>query len=99
MNEMTFKILLIGDSDVGKYSLMIRLVDDRFEEDNLSTIGAEFKNKIIMADGLCIKLHILDTEGQEKYRSISKNFIRNVDGIIFVFDQLLKQVFKASENG
>jgi len=92
---MTFNIILIGDSNVGKYSLMSRFADDIFEENSHSTIGIEFKNKKINVDGQCIKLNILDTEGQEKYRSVLKNFIRNGDGIIFVFDLAIKESFQS----
>ena len=86
MDEITLKILLLGDSSVGKSSLMLRFTDNTFEENFGSTIGAEFKNKDIQINDEKIKLHILDTAGQERYRSVAKNFIRKVGGIIFVFD-------------
>ena len=86
MDETTLKILLLGDSSVGKSSLMLRFTDNTFEENFGSTIGAEFKNKDIQINDEKIKLNILDTAGQERYRSVAKNFIRKVGGIIFVFD-------------
>ena len=86
MDEKTLNILLLGDSSVGKTSLMLRFTDDIFEENSCSTIGAEFKNKEMKINDESIKLHILDTAGQERYRAVAKNFIRNVEGIIFVFD-------------
>ena len=86
MDETTLKILLLGDSSVGKSSLMLRFTDNTFEENFGSTIGAEFKNKDIQINDEKIKLNILDTAGQEGYRSVTKNIIRKVDGIIFVFD-------------
>ena len=94
MDENTLKILLLGDSGVGKTCLMIKFTDKKFNENNCSTIGLEIKNKIIQIDNKQIKLHILDTAGQEKYRSIAKNVIRNADGIIFVFDLSDKDSFK-----
>ena len=94
MDENTLKILLLGDSGVGKTCLMIKFTDKKFNENNSSTIGLEIKNKIIQIDDKQIKLNILDTAGQEKYRSITKNFIRNADGIIFVFDLSDKDSFK-----
>ena len=86
MDENTLKILLLGDSSVGKNSLILKFTNKEFDENSYSTIGAEFKNKVIQIDNKQIKLNILDTAGQEKYRSISKNLIRDADGIIFVFD-------------
>ena len=86
MDEITINILLLGDSNVGKTSLMIRFTDNKFEEDSSATIGVEFKNKVIQIDNKNIKLHILDTAGQEKFRSVASNFIRRGDGIIFTFD-------------
>lgn len=64
MDEITINILLLGDSNVGKTSLMIRFTDNKFEEDSSATIGVEFKNKVIQIDNKNIKLHILDTAGQ-----------------------------------
>ena len=93
-DEIIIKVLLLGDSNVGKTSLMIRFTDEIFEDNSASTIGVEFKNKIIELNGKKIKLHILDTAGQEKYLSVAKNFIRNVDGIIFTFDLTQKITFE-----
>ena len=73
-------------SNVGKISLILRFTDNIFEEYFHSSIGAKFKNKDIKINDENIKLNILDAAGQEKYKSIAKNFIRNFDGIIFVFD-------------
>ena len=94
MDEITFNIILIGDSDVGKTSLMIRFADNIYEE-NCSTLGMEFRNRQIEINDQKIKLHILDTAGQEKYRSVAKNFIRKGDGIIFVFDLNNEQSFES----
>ena len=93
MDEITFNILLLGDSSVGKTSLMIRFTDQKFEENSSATVGIEFKNKEIQINDKTIKLHILDTAGQEKFRSVAKNFIRKGDGIIFTFDLSNKESF------
>ena len=94
MDKITLNILLLGDSCVGKTSLMLRFTDDIFEEICSSTIGAEFKNKEMEINDESIILHILDTAGQERYRAIAKNFMRNVGGIIFVFDLCNKNSFE-----
>ena len=94
MDEMVFKILLIGDSDSGKTSLMLRFTDNIFEEYSAPTIGVEFKNKKIKINEQYIKLQILDTAGQEKYHSVARNFIRNADGFIFVFDLTNERSFE-----
>ena len=93
MDKITFNILLIGDSSAGKASLMLKFTDNKFDEDSSSTTGIEFKDKVIQINNKDINLHILDTAGQEKYRSITKNFIRKGDGIIFVFDLSNKDSF------
>ena len=86
MDEIVYKILLLGDSSVGKSSLMMRFADNYYEENNVSTIGIVSKKKDIIINNQKIILNIFDTSGQERYHSISKNFLRNSDGIIFVFD-------------
>ena len=98
MDEIIFRVLLLGDSNVGKTSLMIRFTDNSFEENSASTIGIEFKNKEIELNEKKIKLNILDTAGQEKYLSVAKNFIRNGDGIIFTFDLTNEKSFKSIKN-
>ena len=95
MDEITFNILLLGDSSVGKTSLMIRFTDQKFEENSSATVGIEFKNKEIQINDKTIKLHILDTAGQEKYKSVAKNFIRKGEGIIFTFDLTYKESFES----
>ena len=98
MEKIVYKIVLLGDSSVGKTSLMLRFTDDSFEENGASTIGVEFKNKEIELNEKKIELNILDTAGQEKYRSIAKNFIREGDGIIFTFDLTNENSFHSIKN-
>ena len=86
MDEICLKILLIGDSFVGKTSLLLKYCDGQFPEAHMATIGVEFKEKIINVGKWKIRLQIWDTSGQERFRSITQNFYRNADGIIFVFD-------------
>jgi len=94
MDEITLSILLLGDSSVGKTSLMIRFTDQKFEENSSATVGIEFKNKEIQINDKTINLHILDTAGQEKFRAVVTNFIRKGDGMIFTFDLSNEESFE-----
>ena len=86
MESIFFNILLLGDSNVGKTSLIIRFIKGSFEENSSSTVGLQFEDKEIIINDKKIRLHILDTAGQEKYRAIAKTAIKSANGIIFVFD-------------
>ena len=98
MNEISVKIILLGDSSVGKSSLMLRFTDNIYEENKVSTIGVEFKNKYIKINNQKIKLIIYDTSGQERYHSLSSSFIRKAKGIIFVFDLTNEASFENINN-
>ena len=75
-----------GNSSVGKTSLLLRYCGKKFNEDQISTIGVDFVDKTITYRDMKINLHIWDTSGQERFRSLAQNFYRNADGIMFVFD-------------
>ena len=81
-----FKLLLIGDSGVGKSCLLLRFADDTYTESYISTIGVDFKSRTIELDGKTIKLQIWDTAGQERFRTITSSYYRGTHGIIVVFD-------------
>lgn len=81
-----FKILLVGDSGVGKSSLLLRFVDDMFNETFISTIGVDFKIRNVRIEDKEIKMQIWDTAGQERFRTITSSYYRGAHGIIVVYD-------------
>ncbi|CAK0819790.1 unnamed protein product [Prorocentrum cordatum] len=81
-----FKVVLIGDSNAGKSSLLLRFADDTFSESYITTIGVDFRFKTITVDGKTIKLQIWDTAGQERFRTITSAYYRGADGIVMVYD-------------
>ena len=83
---ISFKLLLLGDSTVGKTAFILRFCDDKFEDDSLTTIGLDQKNKFVKRGDKRIELHIWDTAGQERFRAIAKNLYKGADGIILMYD-------------
>lgn len=84
--DYLFKLLVIGDSGVGKSCLLMRFADDQYTESFISTIGVDFKIKTIEFDGKTVKLQIWDTAGQERFRTITSSYYRGAHGIIIVYD-------------
>jgi len=82
------KILLIGDSSVGKSSLLLRFSDQSFlsEDESSATIGVDFKVHRLDVDGVKYKLSIWDTAGQERFRTITSSYYRGAQGVILVYD-------------
>ena len=93
-SQIRLKLLIIGDSAVGKTSMLLKYTDNFFPESHLATIGVEFKTKEVEYNGYKIELQIWDTAGQERFKSITKSFFRNANGIIFVYDITQKNSFK-----
>eukprot|EP00345_Euplotes_harpa_P003759 CAMPEP_0168330238 /NCGR_PEP_ID=MMETSP0213-20121227/7599_1 /TAXON_ID=151035 /ORGANISM="Euplotes harpa, Strain FSP1.4" /LENGTH=209 /DNA_ID=CAMNT_0008333745 /DNA_START=16 /DNA_END=641 /DNA_ORIENTATION=- len=90
-----FKMVLIGDSSVGKSCLLIRFADDDFTENYVTTIGVDFRFRTLRIEDYSVKLQIWDTAGQERYRTITNAYYRGADGIIVVFDLTNKESFVA----
>ncbi|KAI3870794.1 hypothetical protein C5167_013419 [Papaver somniferum] len=84
--DYLFKLLLIGDSSVGKSCLLLRFADDSYVDSYISTIGVDFKIRTVELDGKTVKLQIWDTAGQERFRTITSSYYRGAHGIIIVYD-------------
>ncbi len=96
--KLSLKILLIGDSQVGKTSLLLKYTEHIFPEEHITTIGVEYKDKFVIKDNYNIRLQIWDTAGQERFRSITKNIYRNAHGVLFVYDITNKESFLNIKN-
>jgi small GTP-binding protein len=83
---VNLKFIIIGSAGVGKTAILKRLVTNSYSEDLHSTVGVQFNAIKMMIDDRQVKLQIWDTAGQERFRSISKQYYRNVVGVILVFD-------------
>ena len=84
--DKLLKIIIIGDSNVGKTSFLDKFVNNNFQKVYLSTIGVDFFTKIIEVDGIKFKIHLWDSCGQEKFKSLTRSYYRNMDGIIMMYD-------------
>ena len=92
--DYLIKLLIIGDSGVGKSSMMIRFADDQYTETYISTIGVDFKVRTIEIDGKITKLQIWDTAGQERFRSIVSSYYRGTYGILLCYSVTDRQSFE-----
>ncbi len=90
-------IITLGESSVGKSSIINRYVENNFDYNFVSTLGVDFRKKNININGEDIRLKIWDTAGQEKFRSIQKQYYRNSDGILLVFDVTKFETFNVLE--
>ena len=91
--DYIFKIVLIGDTSVGKSCLLTRFADDQFSESYVTTIGVDFRFKTMIVCDKITKVQVWDTAGQERYRSITNAYYRGAEAIMIVFDVTNKDSF------
>jgi len=96
--DYQYKILMLGDSGSGKTSILIRYTNDIFTPTFITTIGIDFKIKIIKIEDKILKLQIWDTAGQERFRSITESYYRGACAIVLLYDVTNRQTFLNIKN-
>ena len=96
--DYIFKVLLVGNSVVGKSSLILRYVDQIWNDVFVPTIGVDFKVKSLEIENKSIKLQIWDTAGQERFRNVISSYFKGAHGILLIFDITSRDSFKELEN-
>ncbi|KAK8632731.1 hypothetical protein V6N13_073114 [Hibiscus sabdariffa] len=91
--DYVFKVVLIGDSSVGKSQLLARFSRNEFSMDSKATIGVEFQTKTLVIDNKTVKSQIWDTAGQERYRAVTSAYYRGAVGAMLVYDMTKRQSF------
>ncbi|CAJ0938006.1 unnamed protein product, partial [Mesorhabditis belari] len=93
--DYSFTVMLLGDSCTGKTCLLIRFKDGTFLNNNfISTVGIDYRNKLVQIDQSKVKLQIWDTAGQERFRSVTSSYYRDADALLLVFDVTSRQSFE-----
>ena len=99
MSIESFKVVLIGETGVGKTSIITQFIDQTFQEDIQSTTGGTFSTKSVVCDGgKVLKFEIWDTAGQEKYRSLTTMFYKDANAAVMVYDVTRKESFEELKN-
>ena len=98
-DEVVYKVLLLGDSSVGKTCFLLRYCDKSFQDAHLSTIGLDYRLKTMtLQNNKSIKLQIWDTAGQDRFRAITKNYYKGANGIILIYDVTSIQTYENVKN-
>ena len=94
--ETLLKLIIIGDSGVGKSNFLFKFIEGQFSPAHVATIGFDYKSKIIILpqSKKKVKLQIWDTAGQEKYMSLNKNILQRVQGVILMYDITKRETFE-----
>ena len=99
MSIESFKVVLVGESGVGKTSIITQFIDQTFQEDQQSTTGGTFSTKSVVCDGgKVLKFEIWDTAGQEKYRSLTTMFYKDANAAVMVYDVTRADSFEEIKN-
>nr|CAD2167635.1 unnamed protein product [Meloidogyne enterolobii] len=96
--KLTLKVILLGESGVGKTSIINRFVNKKFSNCYKATIGVDFMKKQMTVDGVDVTLHIWDTAGFEKYQSLGSAYYRGADCCVLVYDLTSAPSFRAIES-
>jgi small GTP-binding protein len=84
--DYLIKLILVGDTAVGKTSLLLRFTENQVCNDHIATIGIDYKVKRMTVDGKDIKMQIWDTAGQERFRTITQSYYKGAQGIVLAYD-------------
>ena len=84
--DKTIQLLVIGDSSVGKTSLITRYTNGTFKEEYLATVGLDYYSKVEAINNQTINIKLWDTAGQERYKALTQNYFRNAEGVLLTFD-------------
>eukprot|EP00798_Chlamydomonas_sp_ICE-L_P009737 gene9737-7611_t len=95
--DLLFKLLLVGDSGVGKSCILMRFTQNKFEDTTTSTIGVDFRVKYLTLNDQKCKLTVWDTAGQERFRTLTSSYYRGAQGIVFVYDVTKRETFEDLE--
>ena len=95
INENQIKIMILGNSSVGKTSFIIKCTEDCFQEVYLSTIGIDYKEKEVIIEGKKYKILLYDTTGQERFKSLAINLIKDADGVMLMYDITNRESFNS----
>ncbi|KAM9705001.1 EF-hand calcium-binding domain-containing protein 4B isoform 1-T2 [Menidia menidia] len=93
--DRLFKVVLVGNSSVGKTSLLRSFCEGRFQPSTTATVGIDYSVKTLTLDNMQIAMQLWDTAGQERYRSITKQFFRKADGVVVMYDVTVEESFRA----
>ena len=92
--DKNFKLIVIGDSSVGKTSLITRYTNGIFKEEYLATVGLDYYSKTEEIDNQKIQIKLWDTAGQERYKALTQNYFRSAEGVLLAFDVSNEESFK-----
>ena len=93
--DMKIELITLGDSSVGKSSLLNKFSDDKFTTQHITTVGIDFKIKYVQLDGKNVKLLMWDTAGQERFRTMTMQYFNKADCVLFVYDCTNEETFNS----